>query len=97
MIVQKWGREGEGFSWLFGRFLLGLETLTAIASPQVANHLVATTESFTATTCANVLLHNRVLGVHMATKIVLALKVQFASLVRAREREQVRVDRHVGL
>lgn len=77
--------------------LLGLEALAASTTTQVANHLIATTETLTTTASAEVLLDEGMLGVDVATEIVLALEVELAAGVLAGEGEEVSVDRHVRL
>ena len=83
------------FSTFF--FLLGLETLTTSSSSQVADHLVATTKALATASRAQVFLHQSMLSINMASQVMLALEVQLATIVRAWEGEQVRVNSHVGL
>lgn len=87
------------FCWLFVVvfFLLGLETLTAGTAAKVANHLVTATETLATSSSAQVLLDQGVLGIDVATEVVLALEVQVASGVQAWEGEAVGVDGHVRL
>lgn len=77
--------------------LLGLEALAAGTATQVANHLIATTETLTTTASAEVLLDKGMLGVNVATKIVLAFEVELAAGVLAGEGEEISVNRHVRL
>lgn len=91
-VMVQGGREGRLTD------LLGLETMSlAGATTHMADHLIATTETFTATGFAKVLFHGGMLSIDMASQIVLALKVQLASRVFARERERISVDGHVRL
>lgn len=77
--------------------LLGLKALAADTATQVANHLITTTETLTTTASAEVLLDEGMLGVDVATEIVLALEVELTAGVLTGEGEEVGVDRHVRL
>ena len=93
------GREREGKRWWMRDFcLLGLASLSLTSTTShMANHLITTTESFTATSFTKVLFDGSMLSIDMASQIMLALKVQLASRVFTRKRERIGMDRHMRL
>lgn len=76
---------------------LGHTVGCACTSSQVPDHLISSTEAFATSTRAQVLFDKGMLGIDMTSQIVLALEVEVAARVQARERKVVDVDRHVGL